>query len=443
MNPRHVRWLYDELPGLVSAGVLTEEVATGLRAHYGSPPPAAGISLAKIFLGIFGAMLIGSGIILTLASNWDELGRPTRAVLSFLPLLLGQALAAWTLAKRMDSTAWREASSAFLAMAIGASIALVGQTYHLPGDLPSFLLTWTLLSLPLVYIYRSATATMLYLIGATCWSIAAQSEGGHALWYWPLFVAVVPLLWWEHHRDAAAPRNAFLAWVCALALCVGLGVSLERVLPGLWIVAYAALLGAFSLLGRESLTGPSGGAFRVVGGVGTVVLALLLTFEFPWDDIGFHHYRHGNTRYMEWAGYGDFALALGLLAVAAALAVRCGARRDWGGLVWAVSPVLAVVAFALASIAPAASDDIPARAAYNLFLFVLGGLVLRAGLIEGKFRVANAGLGILALLFTFRFFDGNMGILTRGIAFILIGAGFLAVNLWLSKRAPSPREEQV
>jgi hypothetical protein len=258
-----------------------------------------------------------------------------------------------------------------------------------------------------------------------------------------LFAAVVPFLWLEHRRDAAAPRNAFLAWVCALALCVGLGVSLERVLPGLWIVAYAALLGAFSLLGRESLTGPSGGAFRVVGGVGTVVLALLLTFEFPWDDIGFNHYRHGNARYLEWAGYGDFALALGLLAAAAALAVRCGVRRDWGGLVWAVSPVLAVIAFALASLELPASDDLPARAAYNLYLFVLGGLVLRAGLVEGKFRVANAGLGILALLFTFRFFDSNMGILLRGVAFILIGAGFLAVNLWLSRRTQSSREEKI
>ncbi len=439
MGQRSIRWLYDELPGLVASGVVSAETAARLREHYG-PAPEGGVNVAKILLAILGALLIGSGIILTLASNWDELGRPARAVLSFLPLLLGQAIAAWTLARRMDSTAWREGASAFLALSIGASIALVGQTYHIPGNLANFLFTWLLLGLPLIYLYRSATVAMLYFIGATGWAIEAQHQGGHALWYWALLSAALPFLWLEHRRDSAAPRNAFLGWVLCLNLCVGLGVSLEKVLPGLWIVIYTAMFAAFCLLGRESVTGRSGQPFRLVGGVGTVVLALMLTFDFGWNDIGFRHYRVGNARYLEWVGIADYALVLLALAAVVALAVRCASRKEWDGLAWVISPALACAFFSLCSIDSTFDLDELATFAYNLYLFVLGVAVLRAGIVSGRVGTANAGLGILALLFTFRFFDSDMGILFRGVAFILIGMGFLGANLWMSRRAARQKE---
>lgn len=440
MNPKNLRWLYGELPGLVSRGVLSAEVAQGLRDHYGPPPPDATVSIAKILIAILGTLLVGSGIILTLASNWDDLDRPARAVLSFLPMLLGQVLAAWTLWRHMDSTAWREGASGFLALSIGASIALVGQTYHLPGNLANFLFTWVLLGLPLIYLYRSATVSMLYLIGATGWAIESQNQGGHALWYWALLVGALPFLWMEHRRDSEAPRNAFLGWVLCLNLCVGLGVSLEKVLPGLWIVVYTAMFAAFCLLGRESVTGRSGQPFRLVGGIGTVVIALMLTFDFAWSDIGYHYYRGGNARYLEWFGVADYALVLLSLVAVVVLAVRCAGRGEWDGLAWVISPVLACVCFVLESFESLASTgDLP-MLAYNLYLFVLGVSVLRSGILAGKIGRANAGLGILALLFTFRFFDSDMGILARGVAFILIGMGFLGANLWISRRSTSSKE---
>ena len=43
--------------------------------------------------GILGAVLIGGGIILLLAHNWEQLGRPARVAVAFAPLVLSQALA--------------------------------------------------------------------------------------------------------------------------------------------------------------------------------------------------------------------------------------------------------------------------------------------------------------------------------------------------------------
>ena len=85
--------MYEELPQLVARGVLAPDAAERLRAHYGPVETAKPARLAIAFFGILGALLIGAGIILLLGHNWENLTRPVRAFLSFLPLLLAQGLA--------------------------------------------------------------------------------------------------------------------------------------------------------------------------------------------------------------------------------------------------------------------------------------------------------------------------------------------------------------
>lgn len=438
MKQRHVQWLYGELPKLVAAGVLSEEAEARLREHYGPFKAVSPAKLAVILCGVLGAMLVGAGIILVLAYNWEALGRPVRAVLSFTPLVAGQALVGWTLRYRRDSAAWREGSGAFLALSIGASIALIGQTYHIPGNLPAFLLTWLLLGLPLVYLNASTMVAVLYMTGATGWAIAAQVDGGHALWYWPLLAAVAPFLWWQHQHYREQPRTALLVWVLCLNLCVGLGVALEKVLPGLWIVAYASLFAVFCLAGRAWYRDIPGQPLTLVGSFGTVILALLLTFEEFWRDIGYLHYRGGSARYQEWLGIQDYVLVLLLLGAVAVLAVRRASRRDTVAYAWLAAPVLAAIGYAAANREGMAAV---APILFNGYLFALGIVVFQAGVREGRLAVANGGMGILALLFTVRFFDSDMGILLRGVAFILIGAGFLGANIWLARRLGTESKE--
>lgn len=438
MKQRYLQWLYGELPKLVDAGVLSHEDTGRIRDHYGPVKAVSPARMAVILFGVLGATLVGAGIILVLAYNWDALGRPVRAVLSFVPLVAGQALVAWTLLYKRDSVAWREGSGAFLAMGIGASIALIGQTYHIPGNMPNFLLSWLLLGLPLVYLNASTMVTVLYLTGATGWAIAAQVDGHHALWYWPLLGAVAPFLWWQHQHHRDQPRTALLVWVLCLNLCVGLGVALEKVLPGLWIVAYAALFAVFCLAGRAWYRDIPGQPLTVVGSFGTVVLAILLTFDEFWRGIGYLHYRGGGGRYSEWFGIQDYVLVLLLLGVVAVLAVRRTGRGDGATLAWLASPVIAALAYAAGN---AVEVAFLAPVLFNIYLFVLGILVLQAGVREGRLAVANGGMGILALLFAVRFFDSDMGILLRGVAFIVIGVGFLTANIWLARRLGSDTKE--
>ena len=70
----------------------------------------------------------------------------------------------------------------------------------------------------------------------------------------------------------------------------------------------------------------------------------------------------------------------------------------------------------------------------NAYALGLGVLHIINGLTEGKFSTACIGTAFISCLIIIRFYDTFVDFLTRGLAFILIGALFLAANLLLSKK---------
>ena len=139
-----------------------------------------------IVFGIFGAILVGLGIILLVAHNWDDLSRTTKSFFAFLPLVVGQILCGFVLIKKTDSVAWRESATAFLFFSVGACISLITQIYNIPGNLSSFLLTWMLLCLPLVYLMRSSITSLLYLTGITYYAVETS--------YWLLVPSIFRII---------------------------------------------------------------------------------------------------------------------------------------------------------------------------------------------------------------------------------------------------------
>ena len=79
-------------------------------------------------------------------------------------------------------------------LAIGASIALISQTYNIHGDLVNFLLIWVVLAAPVMYLSKSSMSFFLYLGGIIWWASMAQNDGRHAAWFWLLLAAAVFLL---------------------------------------------------------------------------------------------------------------------------------------------------------------------------------------------------------------------------------------------------------
>ena len=56
------------------------------------------------------------------------------------------------------------------------------------------------------------------------------------------------------------------------------------------------------------------------------------------------------------------------------------------------------------------------------------------GLRTRRMGTINAGMLILAAVIVSRFFDADIGFVLRGVAFIILGIGFLVTNLVLMRR---------
>ncbi len=444
INKKSIEWLYKELPGLIEKGVISADSAENIRKHYGDVSQEGGKSTAFIVCSILGSIFIGLGIILILAHNWKDMSRFTRTVLSFLPLITSQLIAAWVLTKKNFSVAWREGIGVFLMISIGSSIALISQTYHIPGDLGNFLFTWMLLSIPVVYVLDASVPLVLYLAGITSWAGYAQNAGSHAVFFWPLFALALPHFIKYLNKDKFSNRSALLGWALTLCLCIGTGVTLEKALPGFWIVVYTGLFSAFYLMDKVCFSeGLSAGQrpFGSVGSMGIFWTSFLLTFKWPWERIGWNHYRPGG-KFHEYAAFADYALAAVLSGLSAFLLFKM-LKRERGQQRAKYLIFGAVSLIALAWYVAVSSGVFPLRATlfFNGYLMIMGISAIAAGIKKSRTAEVNAGMLIIAALISARFFDSSFGFVARGMAFILMGVIFLSANIFMRGR-PGQNEQK-
>ena len=435
MSRKGPDWLLEELPGLVSRGILTTDAADRLRSHYQDAGRPAARQLGLTVTSVFGSALIGLGIILVLAYNWEELSRTLRAAISFSILLGAQGAAGWVVFRSVISRSWREGTACFWFLAVGSAMALIAQTYHIPGDPSRFLLTWMLLAVPLVYLTRARSAAALYLVGVTALGGAEADAGEGALLYWVLLALVAPYLWSLLRRDRQSAGPVLLVWIGAVSLGFGFGFSISESWVRLHLVAYAGLFSVLYLAGRiwfGQLHHVWQTPLQCVGGLGVFVLAFRFSYRDPWQHLG----RLGAG---EW-NWTDAMPGMVLIGTCLALSVILGwlsllqgrpQRLLWGSF-GAVALLAHVVMTALESTLVPAS-------LLNLYLLAAGVSVLVRGVRRERIGTVNLGMLILAALMGARFFDTDLGLMVRGIGFILLGAAFLSANAFLVRRFRGPR----
>jgi uncharacterized membrane protein len=436
MSRKSIEWLYSELSGLVAKGVLPPEAADRIRQHYGEIDSAAGRRLAVIIFGVLGGLLIGAGLILLLAHNWDELSRPLRTVLSLVPLMAGQGLAGWVLVRQKESTAWREGVGAYWALSCGVAVALVGQTYHLGSDFASFMLAWTLPALPIVYLLRSSVVAALYWVGVLTWAGAASwsPDSAMELWFWPFAAAAAPHLWWEARGDRYRTRVTLLLWVLGICGCVAIGFGLRGHLDHLWMWVYSSAFAALFLAGRQWFQAPSSPFRRpleCLGWPSLMVMSLLLSFAKFSDD--FARYRpldfadSGVLRVVAAMAWPLAALVLWLLAIR---------RRDLWGITAGIVPILVGLGHLVGGYSWSSALS---QLAFNVYVLAMGIMTVVTGIKGRQLGPVNVGLLLIAALVVARFFDMDLGFVVRGLAFVLVGIGFLVTNLLIVRRAKEAR----
>lgn len=428
MKTKYARWFLGELNGLITRGLLTPEAAGSLRAYYSEHAASHGRLTRDLVLGVFGAILIGGGVVLLLAHNWTELARPLRAVLALLPLAISLAAAGYALLRKAGSAAWRESTAIAVTLAIAAAIGLITQTYHL-GDV-DFLLTWAVLTLPVVYVLQAALPAVFYLAIILFWA----GDDGSALGYWLLMAAIAPFLV-TFLRRSTPGLGALLGWCTALSLPVAVGVTFGH-MEEIWLYAFSLLFAGMALEGsrRSKALTWARSPLALVGVLGVMGVAFLLSFKsaaaelipkgldvpFAWVD--------GSVR-------ADEVTVWVLLAALAARVVRLYAKALTESRL--VTALLGGLPLLAALVAVTAWPTVPAAVLFNVFLAALSLAVVAEGLRCGHGGWMNLGLTGFSLLVVGRFFESDLPLAARGLAFVVVGIAFLAVNRALGRRSPA------
>ncbi|MEZ4987382.1 MAG: DUF2157 domain-containing protein [Saprospiraceae bacterium] len=416
----HIWHLKHDLDELITAGILTEDTAQQIRQYYHRQAPDGGSRMLLIF-GVLGALLVGLGVVLIVAHNWDTLPQWAKTLLAFTPVLLGQAAGAYALFSKKESVAWKEASATFLVFAIGACISLISQIYHLPGSMAGFLLVWCLLTLPILYIFPSTMTSLLYWIGITAYGV----EQGYGFRetdpnYYPLLLgAALPFYYKMTQEKPLANATRFHHWLAPLSATILLG-TLANTHGELMTIAYVALFGAWYWVGKTTLI-PANQTFNgyvVIGTLGLVSLLTALTFRDFWVNLFFEKITVADlfTTREGWVILTIYLItAMGLYVT--------GLFRDWRS----VLPTLASLAIFFVLLI-GLHQIVFAVVLANLLLLGLGISNVWKGIQQDHLGILNIGLLTITALIIARFFDTDLSFVFRGVLFVMVGIGFFAAN---------------
>ncbi|MCQ2378371.1 MAG: DUF2157 domain-containing protein [Victivallaceae bacterium] len=406
------KWLAGELPKLRDAGILDDVAVKKLQERY---PIENSRRESRYFLwmmSITGTLLIVAGIALFANHNWENFDKFQKLGIAAGPLLFGFALGVVALVGKSRALA----ECAALANAVGVLLLykVFFSVYHANatiGDLAlPVLAAWAML----VYIFSSASLTVLYSLGL--FSLFAGTGNGNLPERLILTAAILPFIL-AHlsytDKKCIAMRYATLA--------VGLfgAVSFADYYPPLYFFTLLVLL-IFS--GWEIFER------KVRHFANPWLLAPFAVFVFLLARAATHNDFYAIARSWNECSESDFQTMRtvywiatgGLLAILAAVFPR---KR------WDAKRVLPVL-MTLGMIYPLQHD---ANALWmRIFISVCGVLLGFALVSDGIRRLSmmlfNAGLVILAVIISCHFFNDAIHIYYRAGGLILFGAAFILAN---------------
>ncbi|HEV8320533.1 MAG TPA: DUF2157 domain-containing protein [Myxococcota bacterium] len=422
MERGHVRWLRAELAALVRDGVLDEAAAARLRARY--PEPLAALRLQHL-LAVLGAVLVGVGVILFFAANWEAIPRFVRAgaVLAAIGAAYG---AAWRLR-------WRPGLHPQLGEALlllggiffGAGIWLIAQIFHISDHQPNGALLWGLGVLPLAWATRSHSLTVLSLATLTLYACWETSDTERASWLWAVAYAPAAAM-------AYAVRSRAAVAAALVGALVGAAVQLVPLLDEAALVVFPAL-GALVWLGAALHESAAAGhwrehaaAWRLLGALAALGGMAVLTFGDVVREVAGAS-GAGPSAAQRW---GAAALVVGGGAAVGAVAWWRGRRAEAGAgvvlAVWLAATALVVGPRAVVAV----------TVTNNLMLVALVCALVAVAVRRGFAAVQYAALAAFAVQVLSRYFDLFFDLMPRsafflGVGLLLLGGVYVAARLRL------------
>ena len=423
-----LKYLKNHIHELVVQGVIDAQVGHRLTIHYANQEHKSSHRILMTF-GVLAACLIGLGIILIIAHNWDYLGRGIKTSLAFLPLLVSQGLVFCALKYKPQSEVWKESCSVLLFFGIGACMAMVSQIYNLQGELSHFLLTWMLLSLPIFYLVSSRVVAIFYFIGVSLaipslfssipdWSVALLPSP------WPFLITFtlgLPYYIYQLRKSKFKNSTSLMNWTVALSFLTII-IKNEFSTPENIAFMFIMLMGIYLGIGRLSYFKNKKlriNSFSILGSVGTFFILYLSSFEDFWEYV-IKHFSPGIVKIVILSGSGLALLIWNII------------KKNLSSK--ALLPYVFIVYILITSYTNFSNSYLFGVLIINLLLLAIGIEYILKGHKTNRLTFYNYGLAIISITAITRFLEWNLSFVGKGICFVALGILFFGTNYFLVKR---------
>lgn len=415
-----IRWLYAETERWRRDGIIAAEQAERIRAQYPVPPPARPWA-TLIFCGL-GAVIVGLGVILLFAYNWQAMPKLAKLATVVVALAGAHSSGLYLFQTRPRYRVLGETLTVAGTMFFGAGIWLVAQIYHIDEHFPTAFLVWGLGAFVLAWSLPSVFQAVVALTLFTVWAGTESASFGTPVH------AVLPLLLAGLWPLAYRQRSRVLL-VCLL---VALGVTLAFVtaacsngpLPFLALLALAVLaMGAGRWHDGARIFPESAGCYRGLGTAAYLILCYVLSFPDAADDLLTLRAGQPLLGRLYWALPAVAALALwGGVEVRQ---FRAGRRLEAMALDDWLAPLAVLTAYGFAILLPH-HDDWLAALPFNLIILAQAASFMAQGVRRGEMRAVAVGTVLLVALTGARYVDLFESLLARGVVFLVVGAALFA-----------------
>ncbi len=416
MNKHH-QWLARQLPQWVDKAIISDAQAASLRALY---PLGDSIGLGRLLITGIAAVMIGLGVILLFAYNWDDMGKVSKLAVIFSGLIGAHLAALFTQPRSYVAS---ESLFALGTMLMGAGIFLVGQIYHLDSHYPDAILFWSLGALALAWTLPSLTQAFMAVALIIGWHLSEAMDfqfANHTALLL-ILIGLLPLVWRLH--------SPMLARFISASIFISIGFSVGT--NDAQLVTTTLLLAAATFICLEQVMSQQGERLREIAAElakPALWVFFVLIYLMTFDDFG-HEFLHIKWRECFASGY----------FMAALLASQAGFfwllyRRRVNGLT-ALAETSIVLALLPSWLLPlfevrAQQQLIEALVwgGFNLLLLAVSVWLMVDGARHANRQHMVRGSILFALLAAARYTDLFDSLLTRALVFMLVGAALFAVN---------------
>lgn len=419
-DKRTTSWLYEETKRWTQNGIINNNQAEAIKGLYPLQKEDRPWGLL-VFSGI-GAVIIGLGIILLFAYNWDEMTKFSKLAVIFTALIVSHSIGLKLFLRSERFKGLGEAISVLGTMLFGAGIWLVASIYHIEEHYPNAFFAWSIGALLLALAMPSVLQGILAAVLITIWT-CAEAAGFDRPMFWavPLLLSIFVL---AHRRKS----NLLLAVVMP-SLLIAAGCLAGSYLAGEFVLLVllsltACYMAAGHICGWYGKFRECGGVYKALGFAGYIIVLYILCF----DEVVKETYRDipelSHTQLFCFLLPAVLAV-IGWVLVLWKMFVAGDFKKRYELLL-----IPLVLAFGYWKMLTHLGSLPVAAAVFNIVFLAQSVLMMGRGCRDCRMVPTVAGSLMLIALTIGRYVDLFENLFTRGIVFIVVGAVLFAEGIF-------------